>query len=252
MVRGDVDTTQSGNSTNYSLPLFAGTWNIKAVADGYESTKAIVEAALGETTQNLGFTLIPGYTITPPEINSLNFAIGGVVSTQDGNDSLNVPPGTSGNGTISINNISNVIGDTNFDVIGDGTEMIQSVGGLPSSIATPGTSYAKKVTREQAAAANGIENVKIGVYNPIDGTWQPQDTSCIFSVQEQVYICSIAIPHYSLYGVIAPKGASQTPALHRAAFNNLTERIPLPYVVLAAGLLIAACVVMKRKKLWKK
>lgn len=79
-----ADLSATGSNNNYSLPVTAGTWSVKAYADGYSSTAVSVTVASGGTaSQNLTLTAIAGYTIAQSKSGTIDPQQGGRVVNDD-------------------------------------------------------------------------------------------------------------------------------------------------------------------------
>ena len=70
---------ESDGNGSYTLNVTAGTWQVKAVSEGYESSPQSVTISSGTTTLNLSLSAMSGYTVATPTVESIVPKTGGVV-----------------------------------------------------------------------------------------------------------------------------------------------------------------------------
>ncbi|MFH1188373.1 MAG: carboxypeptidase regulatory-like domain-containing protein [bacterium] len=231
----EVDTSQTGTNSNYTLSLTAGTWIVKVRSDGSESAEAQVVVAQGDNaTQNLKLITIAGYTRKEPKPFSLTPSRGGIVKNSEISDNfeLNVPAGafgtSSNQGSVLTKETTAVTDSANQVVLGGkGIEVtpkdasgqpIKTLSASSGGSATITLSY----TDADVATAGGDESkIVIGAWSDEKQQWDPLPTTCD-AVNNK---CTATVSHFSTFAPVLPTGGGSpsTPSFSGATAVGQTQ-----------------------------
>ncbi len=210
---------ESDGNGNYNLKVTSGTWQIKAVSEGYESSPQSVALSSGTSTVNITLSAMSGYTVSAPTVESIVPKTGGIVKGEK--VVVDAPSGAlssqdTNTGRISIQKTTSVPQTNGVKPLGNAAYDISVVNSsgtaitvLNDSVTITLTYTAADLTAAGLSQASAAE-LSLGYWDSTANTWTSISTNAATTSDGSVTYTG-ATNHLSSYAPLVSSGSNPPP-----------------------------------------
>jgi hypothetical protein len=226
---------ETDGNGSYSLKVTSGTWQVRAVSEGYEANPQSVEVSSGTSTLNISLSAISGYTVATPTTGSIVPKTGGVV--QGDNVTVDAPAGAldsqdSNTGRVTIQKTTSVPQTNGVKPLGSAAYEISAANAsgtpitiLDDDITITLTYSAADLTTAGLTQAQAAE-LDLGYWDSTNNNWVTIPTNAATTTSGGV-IFTGTTQHLSPYAPLKSSGANPPPTPTNLTASAGNERITL-------------------------